>query len=231
MAITESDWDFKQREKYGVKLNAADEPVDYLDNKLADIIGGSLEISDGDIQLKGDEDSPGNSKLYGTSGTGEKGWYDQPGGFPSGGIIMWSGAISAIPSGWVICDGTNSTPDLTARFVIHADADSGGTYDVGDTGGATTGSITGNVGATTLSESQIPSHDHSINHTHTFFARTGTGTGFVQSSASSGTQSRIDLTHTGNSGNAGSGSSHTHSISKTVDIVPPYYALAYIMKT
>ena len=57
---------------------------------------------------------------------------------PAGVIVLWSGAISAIPSGWVICDGNNGTPDLTDRFVIHADADSGGTRDVGDTGGAHT---------------------------------------------------------------------------------------------
>ena len=57
---------------------------------------------------------------------------------PSGVIVMWSGAISAIPTGWVICDGTNSTPNLTDRFVIHADADAAGTNNVGDSGGAST---------------------------------------------------------------------------------------------
>ena len=31
---------------------------------------------------------------------------------PSGGIIIWSGAANAIPSGWVLCNGSNSTPDL-----------------------------------------------------------------------------------------------------------------------
>lgn len=56
---------------------------------------------------------------------------------PSGGIIMWSGAISAIPSGWYLCNGSNSTPDLRDRFVLCADADSGGTYNVGATGNGT----------------------------------------------------------------------------------------------
>lgn len=37
--------------------------------------------------------------------------------FPSGGIIIWAGTIANIPSGWVICDGNNSTPNLLARFV------------------------------------------------------------------------------------------------------------------
>ena len=57
--------------------------------------------------------------------------------FPAGGIIMWSGTIATIPSGWVLCDGTNSTPDLRNRFVIGAIADADSDYDVGDTGDGT----------------------------------------------------------------------------------------------
>jgi len=57
--------------------------------------------------------------------------------FPAGGIIMWSGAIADIPTGWVLCDGTNSTPDLRNRFVIGAIADADSDYDVGDTGDGT----------------------------------------------------------------------------------------------
>lgn len=43
--------------------------------------------------------------------------------FPSGGIIMWSGTIATIPSGWFLCNGSNSTPDLRNRFIVGADAD------------------------------------------------------------------------------------------------------------
>ena len=68
-------------------------------------------------------------------------------GVPSGIISMWSGLVGAIPSGWVICDGTNSTPNLTDKF-IKAAATAGGT------GGSAT------TGATTLATSQIPSHTH-----------------------------------------------------------------------
>mgnify|MGYP003325101653 CR=1 FL=1 len=42
------------------------------------------------------------------------------GGVPSGGIIIWSGAANAIPTGYVLCDGNNSTPDLRDRFVVGA---------------------------------------------------------------------------------------------------------------
>ena len=85
--------------------------------------------------------------------------------FVSGMIILWSGAENAIPSGFVLCNGSNSTPDLRDRFVVGA----GSSYSVGATGGSA------NV---TLSTSQIPSHAHSGNahshsanfgnHTHSF---------------------------------------------------------------
>ena len=68
-------------------------------------------------------------------------------GVPSGCILMWSGASGAIPSGWVICDGTNSTPNLTGKFIKSA-----------TTAGGTGGSAT--TGAHTLSTAEMPSHTH-----------------------------------------------------------------------
>jgi hypothetical protein len=67
---------------------------------------------------------------------------------PSGAIFMWSGSIATIPTGYVLCNGSNSTPDLRDRFVIAADADSGGTYNVGDTGNGSVPSTTINLGFT-----------------------------------------------------------------------------------
>jgi hypothetical protein len=60
---------------------------------------------------------------------------------PSGGIIMWSGSISSVPSGYYLCDGSNGTPNLKDSFVVGA----GNTYSVGNTGGFTS-SVTSNVG-------------------------------------------------------------------------------------
>lgn len=66
---------------------------------------------------------------------------------PSGLISMWSGAIGAIPSGWLLCDGTNGTPNLSGMFIAGynaADTD----YDaIGKTGGAKT---------FTLSQANLP---------------------------------------------------------------------------
>lgn len=71
---------------------------------------------------------------------------------PAGCILLWSGSVASIPSGWALCDGTNSTPDLRNRFVVGA----GDTYAVDATGGADTVS---------LSSSEIPSHTHTFSAT------------------------------------------------------------------
>jgi hypothetical protein len=66
---------------------------------------------------------------------------------PRGVIVMWSGSVDNIPSGWYLCDGQNGTPDLRDRFIVGA----GSSYAVGDTGGAA---------QVTLTVDQIPAHEH-----------------------------------------------------------------------
>jgi len=53
---------------------------------------------------------------------------------PAGSILLWSGAIVDIPSGYLLCDGSAGTPDLRDRFIMGA----GGTYAPGASGGAST---------------------------------------------------------------------------------------------
>jgi microcystin-dependent protein len=90
---------------------------------------------------------------------------------PSGVILLWSGSVASIPSGWALCNGSSGTPDLRNRFVVGA----GSTYSVGDTGGSAT---------STLTSSELPAHTHSLSasgttsgqsagHTHTFSGTTG----------------------------------------------------------
>ena len=124
-------------------------------------------------------------------------------GVPSGVIALWSGATNAIPSGWVICNGSNSTPDLRDRFVVGA----GSSYAVGATGGSTT------TGAHTLTIAQMPAHTHSYTH------KTGGPNGDDNAH-------QIGVLTNATTGSTGGGGSHTHANS-----LPPYYALAYIMKT
>jgi len=54
---------------------------------------------------------------------------------PSGLIAMWHGTIANIPSGWLICDGNNSTPNLLTKFVQGVAT---AATDPGATGGAAT---------------------------------------------------------------------------------------------
>jgi microcystin-dependent protein len=78
--------------------------------------------------------------------------------FVSGMIIIWSGSTGSIPSGWVLCNGSNSTPDLRDRFIVGA----GNSYAVDATGGAST---------VTLTTAQLAAHGHTTdNHTHSFDA-------------------------------------------------------------
>jgi hypothetical protein len=89
------------------------------------------------------------------------------GAVPVGAIILWSGAVSDIPERWQICDGTNGTPNLTAKFVIHADADSGGTYDVGDNSATNITATIGGPSATIASSGSGPNTVASNAHIHT----------------------------------------------------------------
>ena len=60
---------------------------------------------------------------------------------PSGCILIWSGSIASIPTGYYICNGQNGTPDLQDSFVVG----SGNVYSVGNTGGFTS-SVSSNTG-------------------------------------------------------------------------------------
>ena len=63
---------------------------------------------------------------------------------PSGSIIMWSGSIASIPAGYVLCNGSNGTPNLLDSMVVAA----GNTYAVGNNGGFTS-SVTSSLGTYT----------------------------------------------------------------------------------
>jgi len=121
---------------------------------------------------------------------------------PSGGIIMWSGSVSNIPNGWTLCDGTDGAPDLQDRFVVGA----GSQYAVGDTGGSD---------EVTLTEAEMPSHNHTIDATDSNDTG-GSGSNHAKTVPTSG------LEYTYNSGSVGSDQAHENR--------PSYYAVAYIMK-
>tara|TARA_R110002051_G_scaffold86498_2_gene152380 strand:- start:48786 stop:49457 length:672 start_codon:yes stop_codon:yes gene_type:complete len=157
---------------------------------------------------------------------------------PSGGIIMWSGAVNEIPQGWALCDGQNGRPDLRSRFIVGYDnrtTQPGGNYwsnlyhTVGSKGGFLN---------QTLTTDQIPSHNHlasmpkSGNHAHTYslwwFTPKGTQNNYI-AEATHKLSNTLKFTnydgahaHTVTIGNTGSG--------KSFDNRPPFLTLAYIIK-
>ena len=148
-------------------------------NTSSQVIGGKISnISNHDT----DDLSEGSTNQYFTtararasvSATGDLSYNSSngqfsvsvPSAFVSGMIILWSGNTGNIPTGFVLCDGNNGTPNLTDRFVVGA----GSAYGVGATGGSS---------SVTLSTANLPSHNHSFsgstshshtinNHTHSF---------------------------------------------------------------
>lgn len=129
---------------------------------------------------------------------------------PSGLISLWSGSTASIPTGWVLCDGNNSTPDLRNRFIVGA----GDTYAVDATGGSADAVVVSHTHTVT-----DPGHNHSVPNS-----------GSQNNSFDSGTTVGNDTT--GTSGTATTGISIASAgESGTNKNLPPYYALAYIMKT
>lgn len=136
-------------------------------------------------------------------------------GIPSGVITMWSGAIADIPTGWALCNGENGTPNLLDRFIIAA----GNNSAPGDTGGAATHTHDITVDATALSISQMPNHGHSFGPHGQVVAAGNERQGVPEGSGYL------------NTGKQGGGLGHVHSASSgSASNIPPYYALAYIMK-
>jgi len=144
--------------------------------------------------------------------------------FVSGMIMLWSGSTGSIPSGWVICDGNNSTPDLRNRFVVGA----GDTYSVDATGGSADATLASHTHTATSSVTD-PGHFH-LGPQGTEFPQYGsTGTANGGSGLRSGDPH--GKTETKTTGISVSTSLSTAGSSATNANLPPYYALAYIMKT
>jgi hypothetical protein len=170
---------------------------------------------------------------------------------PSGGIIMWSGSVASIPSGWLLCDGTNGTPNLTNRFVVAA----GGSYAVGASGGSADAIVvshshTGSTGATSNDHSHgfsgttasAGSHSHTLPlgnpDPFTYVQYPANGDNDTAGGRFTTTSTAGEHSHTFSGGTGGQSASHTHSVSVSATgssginaNLPPYYALAYIMKS
>ena len=203
------------------------------------ITGGAITTS-GALAITGAMTVDGASGTSGqfltSAGAGNTPTWTTLTAFVSGMIMLWSGSEASIPSGWVLCDGTNSTPDLRNKFVVGASAGTGDTTYPGLSVGATTS--TANADAVVVSHTHTGTTSTAGAHSHTANSSTGKtnvdwGDGGGQGRPSGGGASYEPIvigTHTG----------HTHpvtisgasgEVSGTNKNLPPYYALCYIMKT
>ena len=159
---------------------------------------------------------------------------------PKGVIVMWSGTLATIPSGWALCDGNNGTPNLKDRFVVGA----GNEYQPnGLPGGDKTINIAGHthsIGAESPGTNWLGDHQHSfggntsetLNETHSVTddnsnQREVAGDNHFHSYSGS-TSWAGGHSHTVNSHSHGGATGSGGVIA--FDNRPPYYALAYIMK-
>ena len=134
---------------------------------------------------------------------------------PTGLIAIWSGSTGSIPSGWTLCNGSNGTPDLRNSFIIGA----GSTYSVGATGGSADAIVVSHTHTATVTD---PGHLHALNATTAGGATTEI---LLTTSGGAGTQNTNTATTGITVANTATGVSGTNAN------LPPYYALAYIMKT
>ncbi|CAB4123382.1 hypothetical protein UFOVP41_45 [uncultured Caudovirales phage] len=140
---------------------------------------------------------------------------------PSGLIAIWSGSTGSIPSGWALCNGSNGTPDLRNSFIIGA----GSTYSVGQTGGSADAIVVNHNHTVTVTD---PGHIHQIatvngtaNPTNPVAARgeDPIGGSPVYTAPTNSKTTGITVVNSA-AGTSGTGAN-----------MPPYYALAFIMKT
>jgi len=143
-------------------------------------------------------------------------------------IIGWS--KSSIPSGWLLCDGNNGTPNLNDKFIRCANTDG----DLGETGGSNTHQHTGN--------SNVGSDGAGV-HSHS----TSSNKRIASTSGSSETKTAEpwpydpplqNVTTTGHTHEiefylgSGTEGNHSHSMPDTesAEAIPPYVKIRFIVK-
>tara|TARA_B110000438_G_scaffold184829_1_gene176540 strand:+ start:851 stop:2008 length:1158 start_codon:yes stop_codon:yes gene_type:complete len=143
------------------------------------------------------------------------------GTIPIGGIIMWSGTTANVPSGWAICDGNGNTsagqniPNLSDRFVVGQ----GAKFNRGEKSGQS---------EVTLKLEHLPEHTHDYKDSH---GNRTTWTGDFKFGG------RGDIYEWNNSNAYSNPTQVTEGVkgklAKHVPVptLPPYYALAFIIRT
>ena len=184
---------------------------------------GTLAVT-GALTLDGAAGTSGQALV--SAGSGTPTWGNI---FVAGMIMMWSGTIATIPSGWLLCNGSSSTPDLRDKFIIGASADSGGAAKTNVTAsytqtGGTKDAIVVSHTHTATSTVTDPGHLHTVPYAAADAIGGGGAVPAYRGSGSSNTSSAF-------TGITVATSNTTEGSSGTNQNLPPYYALAFIMKS
>ena len=165
------------------------------------------------------------------TGTCTAGDFVGNGTIPIGGIIMWSGTDGSIPTNWALCNGSSGTPNLIDRFIVGR----GSAYSSGATGGSVHGIIPEHTHTATGG-----SHGHPVRHsTQTSGAVDADpsggyvldGTGVQDFAANNSTPSSTSGDQIGQSGSLSMTTGQPVGAASTTNAnLPPYYAIAYIMR-
>ena len=138
----------------------------------------------------------------------------EPAYVPTGAILMWHGLLADIPTGWVLCDGSNGTPNLVAKFVRGVSTSS---TNPGTAGGSDTH---------TLTADEMPAHTHawtgSLSEVRSAQVNYNSGSQYPNVSSNSNHWTGSPSV-SGTNANTGGGQAHENR--------PAFYEVAYIMKT
>jgi len=141
---------------------------------------------------------------------------------PRGVIIMWSGDIHNIPNGYLLCDGSNNTPDLRDRFILGCSNEN----KIGAKGGNDQHGHSISVGGRKLQIKHLPPHQHKIQRDYWDIHCGGDGNKYRVLCANKDGDRNIWSNY------VGSGQEHDHpSYCSYSSNIPPYISLAFIMKT
>lgn len=152
-------------------------------------------------------------------------------------IIIWTGTLANIPSGWDLCDGGGGRPNLRSRFVRGINTSS---TNPGTVGGSVTHTHTISTNNHNHSITSAGGHTHSINaitwthNHHDDASRAGTDVNGRHTDTAAGSHGHSDTNFTGshNHGSpSGTGGSHNHMNASTVSNFPAYYEVAYIINS
>ncbi|WP_036774159.1 tail fiber protein [Photorhabdus australis] len=244
----------------GVSVKAKDKTINVESTGISVRLGWGIKIGDGldvkasdgiNVDSNGVSVKAGNGITVNSNGVS----IDLDTVLPKGMIVMFSG--SSAPTGWAFCDGKNGTPDLKNRFIMCGDTISETGESSNKASGSGNGknfsrnttptqvSVSVNVQETTLTESQIPSHKHigGMAYYYSYGMQYGYESVSTQDKTyeiNNGSSTVMTSNYSpryAHTSNTGGGQGHNHQATASssshnhrVDVIPPYYLLAFIMK-